>query len=93
MTRDPAQPATGSRQWLEAINAGRHDATVGIVRYFAYDHLPVPLRSVSAACAHLALDMIERLPDGPELTTGLRKLLKAKDCFVRTALDAPDANA
>lgn len=29
----------------------------------------------------------DNLPDGPELsTTGLRKLLKAKDCFVRAAL-------
>ena len=25
--------------------------------------------------------------DGPELTAGLRKLLEAKDCFVRAALD------
>lgn len=28
------------------------------------------------------------LPDGPELTAGLRKLLEAKDCFVRAAVDA-----
>lgn len=27
------------------------------------------------------------LPKGPELTAGLRKLLEAKDCFVRAALD------
>jgi len=31
--------------------------------------------------------MIRVLPDGPELTSGLRKLLEAKDCFVRAALD------
>jgi hypothetical protein len=30
--------------------------------------------------------MISELPDGPELTAGLRKLLEAKDCFVRQAL-------
>lgn len=30
--------------------------------------------------------MIEVLPDGPELTAGLRKLLEAKDCFVRASL-------
>lgn len=29
--------------------------------------------------------MIRELPDGPELTAGLRKLLEAKDCFVRQA--------
>ncbi|NDU74057.1 hypothetical protein GWI34_15625 [Actinomadura sp. DSM 109109] len=27
------------------------------------------------------------LPDGPELTAELRKLLEAKDCFVRASLD------
>jgi hypothetical protein len=27
--------------------------------------------------------MINNLPDGTELTAGLRKLLEAKDCFVR----------
>lgn len=31
--------------------------------------------------------MDELLPDGPEKTAGLRKLLEAKDCFVRAALD------
>jgi hypothetical protein len=30
--------------------------------------------------------MISDLPDGPELSAGLRKLLEAKDCFVRAAL-------
>jgi len=33
--------------------------------------------------------MIEALPDGPELSAGLRKLLESKDCFVRAALDLP----
>jgi hypothetical protein len=32
--------------------------------------------------------MVIALPDGPELTAGLRKLLEAKDCLVRAALDA-----
>lgn len=30
--------------------------------------------------------MIERLPDSSELAVGLRKLLEAKDAFVRAAL-------
>jgi len=66
---------------------GRHPSTVGIARYFAYEHLKVPLRAVSAECYALADSMISQLPDGPELTAGLRKLLEAKDCFVRAALD------
>ena len=66
---------------------GRHPATTGVARYFAYEHLKTPLRSVSKECHDLAERMIGNLPDGPELTTGLRKLLEAKDCFVRAALD------
>jgi hypothetical protein len=68
---------------------GRHPATAQIARYFAYDHLPERLRPVSKPCHDLAEQMIASLPDGPELTTGLRKLLEGKDCFVRAALDHP----
>ncbi len=67
---------------------GRHPATQQIARYFAFDHLPEPQRSVSATCSALKDAMVEALPDGPELTTGLRKLLEAKDCFVRASLPA-----
>ncbi len=65
---------------------GRHPTTVGIARFFAYDHLPAALAEVSARVEHVAGLMIRDLPDGPELTTGLRKLLEAKDCFVRASL-------
>jgi hypothetical protein len=67
----------------------RHPATTGLLRYFAYSHLPPRLQTVSRPLAELANDMVAALPDGPELTTGLRKLLEAKDCFVRSALDLP----
>ena len=66
---------------------GRHPGVAQIAQYFDYGHLPLgPLRGVSADCAELAESLIESLPDGPELTAGLRKLLEAKDCFVRAAL-------
>jgi len=67
---------------------GRHPGTAQIARYFAYDHLPAHLQAVSKPVHDLAEQMIARLPDGPELTAGLRKLLEAKDCLVRAALDA-----
>ncbi len=70
---------------------GRHPATVNIARYFAFDHLPEPQQTISAYSYHLAEAMIRELPDGPELTTGLRKLLEAKDCFVRASLPAAQA--
>jgi hypothetical protein len=67
--------------------ADRQPSTTAILRFYSWDHLPPRQRMISAAVEVLALDMISKLPDGPELTTGLRKLLEAKDCFVRAALD------
>lgn len=66
---------------------GRHPAIASILRYFAYDHLPAHLQSVSQPIGQLAEELADSLPNGPELTAGLRKLLEAKDCFVRAALD------
>jgi len=66
---------------------GRHPSTQHIARYFDYAHLQDPQRGFSQQCYDLAANMIADLPDGPELTAGLRKLLEAKDCFVRATLD------
>ncbi|MEV7389593.1 hypothetical protein [Streptomyces sp. NPDC091215] len=65
----------------------RHPSTTHVLRYFEYDHLPERLQSFSAPFAELAHEMVGSLPDGPELTAGLRKLLEAKDCIVRAAVD------
>lgn len=54
-----------------------------IMRYFAYAHLPEKLQAVSAPIGELANKMDRELPDGPEKSAGLRKLLEAKDCLVR----------
>ena len=68
----------------------RHPSTT----HFTHAHLPAgPLRDVSSQLGSLARDMVAQLPDGPELTAGLRKLLEAKDCFVRAALDIPKDEA
>lgn len=67
----------------------RHPSTTHLLRYFAYDHLPANLAWFSAPFHGLAHEMAQHLPDGPELTAGLRKLLEAKDCMVRAALDLP----
>lgn len=68
-------------------HADRHPATTGLLKHFAYAHLPEHLQAVSRPCGELADAMVTALPDGPELTAGLRKLLEAKDCFVRQALE------
>lgn len=57
-----------------------------ILKYFQFAHLPENLKKVSQPFAVLAAEMDETLPDGPEKSAGLRKLLEAKDCAVRAAL-------
>jgi len=74
--------------WMEDRLDGRNAATVNVAQFFEFDHLPFDLREVSVDCSRLAHAMIARLPDSPELTVGLRKLLEAKDCFVRAAVAA-----
>lgn len=62
------------------------NATQRMIKYFDYKHLPEKLQSVSKACCELAYKMADELPESAEKTAGLRKLLEAKDCFVRTLL-------
>lgn len=57
-----------------------------IMAYFKYEHLKAPLRDVSKACHDLARNMVDNTPVSAELIAGLRKLLEAKDCFVRARL-------
>jgi hypothetical protein len=57
-----------------------------VLRYFAVAHLPGHLQLVSRPFAELAYQMAHDLPPGPEVAVGLRKLLEAKDAFVRAAL-------
>jgi hypothetical protein len=56
------------------------------IQYFEYAHLPEKLQEVSKPISELAKLMEETLPDGPEKSAGMRKLLEAKDCFVRAKL-------
>lgn len=63
------------------------DSASPIMRYFAYEHLPDHLQKISKPLGDIAQLMDAMLPDGAEKTVGLRKLLEAKDCFVRASLD------
>lgn len=70
----------------------RHPATEHLLKFFAFGHLPEGKpREISSVIANHAHYLALQLPDGPELTAGLRKLLEAKDCFVRAAVDAEEA--
>ena len=62
-----------------------------ILRWFHYEHLPEPLRSISEKFHALAHEVVEEsrarkantAAELMELRVGLRKLLEAKDCLVR----------
>lgn len=61
------------------------------LRYFEYDHLPPGEgRSVAIRIYEIIRYLDRNLPDGPEKSAGLRKLLEARDCFVRSSLEIHD---
>ena len=62
------------------------------IKYFSYEHLPDDLKEVSKPLAELAQWLEENLIDGAEKSAGMRKLLEAKDCFVRVKLDMRKEN-
>lgn len=64
----------------------RHPSEVAVLRFFEFSHLPEPLKHIARECAVLANGMVDLIDFDPELTVGLRKLLEAKDCFVRAAV-------
>lgn len=63
-----------------------HSATAAILRHFEFGHLPPHLQEVSRPFHDLAHALAERV-EGPELLAGLRKMLEAKDCMVRAAIE------
>jgi hypothetical protein len=64
-----------------------HPATAQLLQFFTYAHLPPALQQVARPLSDLAWQLAHALPPSAELTVGLRKLLEAKDCFVRAALE------
>lgn len=60
-------------------------------KYFAFGHLPPHLQLASKPLGELAELLEQLLPNGPEKSAGMRKLLEAKDCFVRAALEVSPA--
>ena len=61
-----------------------------LLKFFSYAHLPQHLQEVSKPCGELA-EQMDLLPESAEKTAGLRKLLEAKDCFVRAKLEQLEA--
>lgn len=61
--------------------------TTDVDGFFTFQHLSPDLQQVSKPIADLASLMDQILPDGSEKSAGMRKLLEAKDCFVRAAVE------
>lgn len=78
-----ADPATLNRSMP---NRKEEAVASPILKYFAFSHLPENLQAISRPVGELALAMENQLPDSAEKSAGLRKLLEAKDCFVRALL-------
>ena len=58
-----------------------------ILKYFKYDHLPAHLQEISKPFSELAHSMAQKPTENPaEVAAGLRKLLEAKDCIVRSMI-------
>lgn len=73
---------------LRDVAAGRDFSTRHISQFFDYEHLPPDLQSVSQLFHDLAVGIVTRIPDSPELTVALRKLLESKDAAVRAAVSS-----
>lgn len=60
-----------------------------LLQFFRWDHLPTQaLQEASRPFCILAMHVVATYPQTPERTVCLRKLLEAKDCAVRTLVEA-----
>ena len=72
----------------------RHESIRSVVKFLEPNpNLKEPQFTISQLCAGLAAAVLQQIDDdSPEMTAGLRKLLEAKDCFVRASLDLNPEN-
>lgn len=73
----------------EPLPSGKHrQSESDILKYFTYAHLPDALKEVSKPLSEIANMLDESLPNCAEKSAGMRKLLEAKDCFVRARMES-----
>lgn len=88
MTPTPPDPHEICPPELQHDLVGVHPAALQVLRWFAWEHLPEgPMRDVSRILWLDAYRLAVKIRTGPELTDGLRSLLKAKDALVRATMD------
>lgn len=81
MTENEARISTDLAQMIATAST----PVGGVLRFFAFSHLPPALRTMSARFAELACD-VAACSSNPETAVALRKLLEAKDAAVRSLL-------
>ena len=54
-----------------------------MLKFFSYGHLRADLQPHSQQYSDLAHNIVATVPEGPERTVALRKLLEAKDATIR----------
>jgi hypothetical protein len=64
-----------------------------LMQFFEYAHLPAHLQAVSKPFGELVKQLDDTVPNNPEKSTALRKLLEAKDCAVRAVLFKDEGEA
>ena len=75
----------GSPEFMLFAASGRHPGVGQILRHLSWVDEPEDLQPIVGRLAETAIWMLSIIPDGPETTAGLRKLVEAKDCFLRAA--------
>lgn len=87
MKSDQCSPAYphGAPTKVSGVNSAQ-GVESQIIKYFNYEHLPAHLQEVSKSICVLAQMLDKQLPNSAEKSAGLRKLLEAKDCFIRAAI-------
>lgn len=68
---------------IKSMFALRNFAVIHVLQFFADDYLPEELLQITVPIRVVAFDMVDRTLDGPELTVALRKLLDAREGFIR----------
>jgi len=80
-------PALGSADHAALTTHGRHPGVQTAMAWLTFEHLPPVLQSLSRPVYVAAMELLERIPtDSAELTTGLNKLIDAKDSLVRAGI-------
>jgi len=91
ITRDNARAlaavkATRETELAQRLMKAIAESGERMLPWFGFSHLKDTVQDVSMIFARAALDVVARVPAGPERTVALRKLLEGKDAAVRAAL-------